>query len=125
MLNVLIVGIGGFFGAAFRYMMSGFIHNSISKTLLPYTTLSVNVLGCLLIGFLGGLIETKGIFNQESRLLVLAGFLGGFTTFSAFGLETFTSAREGHLGSTIANVVFHLVFCLGAVWMGNSLSRQV
>lgn len=118
MQNLLAVGIGGFLGSIARYYLSSWAAQEQPFS-LPYQTLTVNLLGCLLIGFLGGLAEwTKGV-----RLFLFAGLLGGFTTFSAFGQETFALAEESRFGAAAANILLQVGLGLLAVWAGTSLSR--
>lgn len=126
MINALLVGAGGFIGSIFRYICGKTVHSLLQQyPWFPFGTLTVNVAGCLLIGFLAGLSETRHIFSAEARLFVFAGFLGGFTTFSSFGYETFVLARDVQPTAAIANVALHLVLGLGAVWAGNLLSRAM
>jgi len=123
MVKLLLVGTGGFLGSVLRYLMSGLVHRVLTDPLLPYGTLFVNVFGCLTIGFLGGLSETRQLFSPESRLFIFIGLLGGFTTFSTFGYETFNIAHDGQLLMTLTNIGLQLILGLGAVWLGHSLSR--
>ena len=126
MVKILLVGSGGFVGSVLRYFLSGVIYRLLSsKQVLPYGTLAVNVLGCFLIGFLSGLAESRQVLNPELRLLILVGLLGGFTTFSTFGYETFTLARDGQMLAVGANIFFNLVAGIAAVWFGHALSRLV
>jgi CrcB protein len=85
----------------------------------------VNILGCLLIGLLGGISETKQIFSPEIRAMLLVGFLGGFTTFSAFGYDLFTVLRDGQVTSAMTNLFLHILLGLGSVWVGFSISRFI
>ncbi|MBC8235045.1 fluoride efflux transporter CrcB [bacterium] len=123
MVKILLVGTGGFIGSIFRYLVGSLVHRVLSEPWFPYGTLSVNVIGCFLIGFLGGLSEARQIFNPETRLLTFIGFLGGFTTFSTFGSETFSFARDGQFLASFSNIFFHLILGIGAVLLGNILSR--
>lgn len=123
MLKILMVGMGGFAGSICRYLVSDLTQRLFNNPFFPYGTLTVNVLGCLLIGFLGGLSETRQIFTPEVRALILIGFLGGFTTFSTFGYEIFTAGRDGQMISVITNLLLHLILGLGSVWFGFSLSK--
>ena len=97
MFKLFLVGIGGFLGSILRYITSGLILQIFGKPYFPYGTLGVNILGCLIIGFLSGLSEYKQLFNSEIRLMVFIGFLGGFTTFSTFGYEVYNFARDGQI----------------------------
>lgn len=93
--KVLLVGIGGFIGATLRYFIGSLVHRCIDAARFPYGTLTVNLVGCLAIGFLAGLVETRGILTPESRAFAFIGILGAFTTFSTFGYETISFLRDG------------------------------
>ena len=123
MLKLLLVGVGGFLGSISRYMLSGFVHNIIENPWLPYGTLVVNVVGCFIIGFLNGIAENREIFTTEIRLLIFTGFLGGFTTFSTMGHETFAYLRDGQIIASITNIFIHIILGLTAVWFGFFLSQ--
>ncbi|GMU94136.1 MAG: putative fluoride ion transporter CrcB [Candidatus Hydrogenedentota bacterium] len=123
MLNVLLVGAGGFVGSVGRYLLSGWVQNSVRQAWLPYGTLAVNVVGCLLIGWISGLAENREVFRPETRVLLLIGVLGGFTTFSTFGYETFHLARDGEWVKAAGNVTAQVVLGFLAVWAGHALSR--
>jgi CrcB protein len=90
--HVLLVGCGGFVGASCRYLVSVLLQGLRPSSAFPLATLTVNVVGCLLIGFLLGLPLLQ---KSELRLLVVTGFLGGFTTFSTFGYETVQLIQQG------------------------------
>ena len=125
MIKILMVGAGGFAGSICRYIISDLSHRFFSNPFFPYGTITVNVIGCLLIGLLGGLSESRQIFTPEIRALILIGFLGGFTTFSTFGYEIFIVAREGQFLPALANLLLHLILGFGAVWFGFSLSKLI
>jgi CrcB protein len=125
MQNVLLVGFGGFIGSAGRYLVSGWVQNLVDKPLLPFGTLVVNVLGCLLIGLLGGLAEAREIMHPNARMFVMVGILGGFTTFSTFGYETFALGRDGESFMALANIGSQVVLGLAAVWVGFAMARAV
>ncbi len=124
MVHYLLVGLGGFFGAAGRYGLSGFAQRLAGSPAFPVGTLVVNVLGCLAIGVIAGVTEHRGPLSAEARVLMLAGVLGGFTTFSAFGFETIELMREGHGGRAVLNVALQVAVGLGAVWGGWAAGRQ-
>ena len=125
MLNVFIVGIGGFIGSVLRYLVSGWAQE-VSKSLdFPYGTLAVNLIGCFVIGFLGQLAEARGIFTSETRLMVFIGLLGGFTTFSSFGNDTFNLARSGQMFNALTNVAVNVIFGLLLVWLGRTVAYLV
>ncbi|MBI4687047.1 MAG: fluoride efflux transporter CrcB [Nitrospirae bacterium] len=123
MLKVLIVGAGGFIGSACRYMLSGWVHKILDSASFPYGTLAVNIGGCFFIGFLGGLSDTRQVFAPETRLFLFIGVLGGFTTFSSFGYETFALARDGEIFAALSNIFLQMVLCLSAVYLGNITSK--
>ncbi len=125
MTNILLIGIGGFIGSILRYLASGYVQQASKSIDFPYGTLVVNVLGCFIIGFLAQLAEERGVFTNQSRLFVFTGFLGGFTTFSAFGNETFNLARDSQMMNAFANVGANVVLGLIAVWLGRTVSYLI
>lgn len=118
----LLVGAGGFIGAILRYWLSGYIQQVSRSAQFPFGTLTVNLIGCLVIGFLSYLAEEHGAFSPESRLLIFTGVLGGFTTFSTFGNETINLVREGQNILAVVNITAHLLLGLGFVWLGRTLA---
>jgi len=123
--KLILAGIGGAVGSILRYSVSGIVQDFSKSITFPYGTLAVNLIGCLAIGFLSQLAESRGYFTAESRTLVFVGVLGGFTTFSAFGNETMNLWREGESVLAALNIVAHLVLCLAAVWLGRSVAFQI
>jgi CrcB protein len=123
--RILLVGIGGFIGSVFRYVLGGYVQQWTRSVEFPYGTLAVNLAGCLIIGLLSHLAETRGIFTAESRAFIFIGLLGGFTTFSSFGNETINLWRDGENFFALANVGAHMVCGLGAVWLGRVLAYLI
>jgi CrcB protein len=123
--NLLLVGLGGAFGSIARYLVSGWVQAATKNATFPFGTLTVNLVGCLAIGFLAQLAEARGVFTPESRALVFIGVLGGFTTFSSFGNETLNLARGGELWNALANVGANVVIGLLAVWLGRSIAYLI
>jgi CrcB protein len=123
MRNVLLVGLGGFVGSALRYLVSGVVQSLWGRSFFPYGTLSVNVLGCLLVGLLGGWADNLELFSPSVRLFLLLGLLGGFTTFSTFGYETVAMLRDREGLAAAAYVGLHLLAGFGAVALGYGLSN--
>lgn len=115
------VGAGGFLGSVGRYLVSGYVQDLSRSVVFPFGTLAVNILGCFLIGFLSHLAETRGIFSVEARMMLITGMLGGFTTFSTFGNETFFLFRSGESLFGLLNLGIHITLGLFAVWLGQSL----
>jgi CrcB protein len=120
--KILLVGLGGFTGSVLRYLLSGYIQHLSQSAAFPYGTLAVNALGCLVIGFLSQLSDAQGLLTPEARLLIFVGVLGGFTTFSAFGSETFYLAQDGQTFASMLNIAAHLLLGLGAVWLGRTIA---
>jgi CrcB protein len=118
----LLVGVGGFIGSTLRYTLGGLILRLKSGSLFPWETLAVNVIGCLVIGVLAGLSESRGLFAGTTRVFLFVGVLGGFTTFSSFGYETFELLRDGQWGSAVTSVALQLVLGLGGVWAGHTVA---
>jgi CrcB protein len=118
MANILTVGLGGFAGAVARYLLGGWVLHHTLSAKFPWSTFAVNILGCLAIGVLSGLAERLDWFTPSMRLLLLTGLLGGFTTFSAFGLETVHLLRRGELGIAASYALASVLACTLAVWIG-------
>ena len=120
LLQYLMVGIGGFLGAGSRFFISTWIQG-VSKCFFPFGTLAVNILGCLLIGFSLGLINNTYFLGLAAKNLLCSGFLGAFTTFSAFGYETFILIRDKKITQALANIFIQVVVGILAVWLGYSI----
>lgn len=118
MTNLLLVGAGGFLGAVARYLLGGWILHHSMTAKFPWATFAVNVLGCLVIGLLSGMAERFEGFGHGARLFLFTGLLGGFTTFSAFGLETIFLMRRGEWFFAALYIGASVVLCLFAVWFG-------
>lgn len=123
MLKIAIIGMGGCVGAILRYLVAGGVHTLARSSSFPVGTMTVNIAGCLLIGFGGGLMESRQFFSPEWRAFLFVGMLGSFTTFSTFGLETFNLAKQGQWLASFGNVGISLVVGLLAVLAGHMLSR--
>lgn len=122
--HVSLVGFGGMVGSIFRYLVGGWIqHHIFQAGTFPFGTMAVNIGGCFLIGVASALMEIRQLFSPEMRLLLMVGFLGGFTTFSTFGLESWVMVRDGNLLRATANIMVQVFFGLAAVWLGYHLSR--
>jgi CrcB protein len=122
MINAGLVGLGGFLGVLGRYGLSEIVHRQLPFGTFPYGTLVVNLVGCFGVGVVAGLAEARQVFGPEFRLFALIGILGGLTTFSTFGYETFLMLRNAdYLGATV-NVAAHVVVGLALVWMGYAIT---
>ena len=111
----LLVALGSGVGGAARLYVSTLVSRG-AGTSFPWGTLAVNVAGCLLVGALGALFEPSNPLHvrQELRVLLIVGVLGGFTTFSAFSLETLLLVQRGAVGAAVGYVVASVVLCLAA-----------
>ena len=116
--DLLLIGAGGFIGSVARYLLGGAVERLLAAAKFPFGTLTVNILGCFLIGVVGGLSGT-------ARLFFIVGVLGGFTTFSSFGNETFALLRGGEPLKAFGNVALQVIVGLLAVWLGQVISRHV
>ena len=125
MNKALLVGVGGFVGSILRYWVSGWVQQVTASAGFPFGTLAVNLLGCLVIGFLSQLADVRGVFTPETRALVFVGVLGGFTTFSTFSNETFNLFRDIEVFSALTNLTLQVVLGLGAVWLGRTLAYWI
>ena len=124
MNHVLLVGVGGFIGSILRYWLTDAAQRSTQGG-FPVGTLAVNILGCLAIGILWSLVEYRQWLNPELRIFVTVGILGGFTTFSAFGYETFVLIRDGQYPWALANVAANVVLGIGAVIVGWMAAKAI
>ena len=118
MTRVFLIGVGGFLGSVARYTLSGTIQGFVRSETFPFGTLAVNILGCFAVGLVSYLAEARGAFTADTRAFIVVGFIGGFTTFSAFGNETINLFRDAERWLGSLNVVAHVVLGLGAVWAG-------
>lgn len=118
MRQIILVGVGGCLGAAVRYKLGGMVLHMTPGWRFPLSTFIINVSGCLVAGLLAGLVEKRDLFAPDVRLLLFTGILGGFTTFSAFGLETVYLIQRQQTLIALANVVASVVGGVLALWLG-------
>ena len=116
MKELLVVGIGGFIGSVARYKIGGLVLHHTSSWRFPLSTFLINVSGCFVIGALAALAVKSDFFSSDARLFLFTGLLGGYTTFSAFGLEAFFLLRRGEAFIAVAYALLSIVCCLLAVW---------
>lgn len=121
MKSLLLVGVGGFIGSIARYLVSK-LNVSLSLFSIPVGTLLVNICGSFLIGMFAAL-ATRGIISAETRLLLVVGLCGGFTTFSTFSNENLTLIQTGHAGVAIVYACISVALGLLAVVLGYKLSN--
>ena len=121
--KLLAIGSGGFLGAISRYLLSTLVQNQLKPEQFPVGIIVVNIIGCLLIGFLAGLFELKAWMHIELRLFVFVGLLGGFTTFSTFANDTFLLGKQGEMLAALINAGGQVLIGLLCVWLGYLLIR--
>ena len=126
----LAAAVGGGLGSLARYLLQGWVQRRAGEAqgwaaVFPWGTLAVNLSGCLLIGFLAMLFEQRLVVAPETRTFVLIGLLGGFTTFSSFGFETFALLRDGNTLLAAANVAVNVTAGLIGVVGGAMLARAL
>jgi CrcB protein len=118
MKGILLVGLGGFAGSVARYKLGGLVLHLTAQERFPWSTFAINVAGCLVAGALAGLAEDYELFGPDTRLLVFTGLLGGFTTFSAFGLDALFLLRRGEIATALLYAGGSVVVGLAAAWVG-------
>ena len=114
---ILIIGTGSFIGGVFRYLLSLLIQTK-TATNFPLGTLIVNLIGCFFIGIVFGIFD-KGQMSHEWKWFLTTGFLGGFTTFSAFSNETFILFKEGYVGYALLYIFVSVFFGLLATYIAH------
>jgi fluoride exporter len=117
-VKALAVAIGGLLGSLTRYKLGGLVLHHTAEWRFPLSTFIVNLLGCALVGVLAGIAEHRHGLSPAARLFLITGFCGGFTTFSAFGLETVYLLRRHEAPWALANVVASVAAGVIAVWLG-------
>ena len=123
--NLAWVGLGGLLGSMARYLCVWGVGRLFPAVQFPYGTLFVNIVGCFVIGFIGGLAANKQLLTEDGRVFLFTGILGGFTTYSAFGMETFYFLRTAQWNLALMNIFLQLVLGIGAVAVGFWLSELV
>lgn len=124
MLQILVIAGGGALGALLRFWVSSGVYAWLGRG-FPYGTLAVNLLGSLLMGFLYVLMIERLAVGPEWRAALLVGFLGAFTTFSTFSLETLNLLEQAEVLKAAMNVVISVLACVFAAWLGVAGGRQL
>lgn len=124
MKQLFAIAIGGATGALLRFWVSGLVYSWLGRG-FPYGTLAVNVIGSLLMGILSVWLIERFSLGPEWRAAVLIGFLGAFTTFSTFSMETLNLIEAGAHAKALANMAVSVVLCVGAAWVGVIAGRQL
>ncbi|MES9850350.1 MAG: fluoride efflux transporter CrcB [Candidatus Thiodiazotropha sp. L084R] len=124
MYQLLAIASGGAAGAVFRFWVSSGVYSLLGRG-FPFGTLAVNVLGSLVMGFLYVVFLERMVISAELRAGLLIGFLGAFTTFSTFSIETLNLLEQAELMKAGLNVLLSVVACVLACWLGLVLGRQL
>ena len=124
MKSVLLVALGGALGSVARFKLSGWVLHQTPNWRFPAGTLAVNLIGCFIAGLLAGMAVKQDFFTAEARVLLFTGLLGGFTTFSAFGLETLLLLKRGEAGVAFTNVAISIVVGLLVAWLGYEMTAR-
>jgi CrcB protein len=120
---ILAIGTGSFVGGVLRYLLSQLVQSRFLST-FPFGTLTVNIIGCFLMGLVFGLTD-KGNLTQEWRLFLATGLIGGFTTFSAFSNETVGLLRDGQFWNATAYILASVFIGLTATFLGNAITKLI
>ncbi len=118
------IAAGGAFGALMRFWVSNGVYAWLGRG-FPWGTLSVNIIGSFVIGLAFVLLTERLSFGSEVRAFIMIGFLGAFTTFSTFSLETLSLMQEGLLLKAIVNILISVILCIIATWSGMMLARSL
>jgi len=124
MTKTILIGVAGLIGTLLRYWLAGFVSRQSGET-FPWGTLVVNIVGCLIAGAVFQMTEERALFNPTFRAVILIGLLGGFTTFSSYGLQTFTLLKDGAFGLATLNLLVSNVLGLFMVWTGYGLAKTL
>jgi fluoride exporter len=116
----LLIALGGALGSVARFYLNGVVSGLLGPV-FPWGTLVINITGSFLIGFISTYTEPEGRWfaSPETRLFLMTGICGGYTTFSSFSLQTLNLARNGEWLHAGANIVGSVILCLVAVWLGH------
>ncbi len=125
MKYLIFIALGGAGGAVSRYLLANVVHNWSNHHHIPFGTLAVNVLGSFLIGILYVLIVEKMVIHQDWRGVLMVGFLGAFTTFSTFSLESISLLEQGEITSALFYILASVTLCILAVWLAATLTRMI
>jgi len=122
--HILVIGIGGFFGAISRFIISKQLTVLLGDD-FPYGTLLVNALGSFLLGFLAKYLLAHLIVSELVRVALLIGFLGAFTTFSTFSYESIMLLQEGDFFKAGVNILSNVLLCLALCFVGFQFAKSL
>jgi fluoride exporter len=122
--SLILIGVGSFAGGIFRYLTQQFVQKHYPSS-IPFGTLSVNILGCFVIGIVYALSNKGNILSPELRLFLATGICGGYTTFSSFAYENITLLQEGNFFYTALYIMLSVVVGFSAVYLGILLIKII
>lgn len=123
MIHIIYIGVGGFIGAVSRYLLSRYISNLLPS--FPFGTLTVNVLGSFILGFIMYSITAGRNISPELREFITIGIIGGFTTMSAFAYESFRLAELNQFMLFALNIALNIILGIGAIYAGKILASYI
>ena len=123
MTQLLFVGMGGFLGSVTRFLLAGLVQGATAGT-FPFGTLVVNVTGCIAIGALSELVDTRPFLTADARAFLAIGLLGGFTTFSAFSLEMVLLIERGQYLFALLYAVLSIALGITGLMVGLGVMRM-
>ena len=121
MKEILLIFLGGGLGSSFRWL----INKLIPSDTFPYSTISVNLIGCLLIGILAGYLLTHNHFKSDIYPLLVVGFCGGLTTFSAFALDNYNMIKSNDFFNSILYITLSVAGCIIMVYVGFYMIQKI
>jgi CrcB protein len=124
MLRIALIFVAGGCGCLLRYGVAGWAQR-LGNGSFPVGTLTVNVVGCVVIGFLAALFTGPVLIREEYRWAILVGLLGGFTTFSTYGYETISLARDGEFARAALNLLLSNGLGLAGAWLGTRMATAI
>ncbi len=122
--TIVYIAIGGALGSVLRFLTSILV-NKYWQSIFPMATFLVNIVGCFLIGFIISFFHKQNLLNSDLKWFLITGFCGGFTTFSAFGLENVRLLENQNLGLSLLYVLTSVIVGIGFVWIGMLTGKAI